>query len=94
MFENVRFYAEMPILGLNIGGKLEKVERLVAALGSRCLHQMQAQWKKDEGHSHICERINKESDDAATRGGRCLDLVVVLRMTECVERCKLDFLCK
>lgn len=52
MCEKVRFYAKTPILGQNIGGKLEKVERLVAALGSRCLHQMQAQWTKDEGHSH------------------------------------------
>ena len=35
MCEKVRFYAETPILGLEMGGKLEKVERMVAALRSR-----------------------------------------------------------
>ena len=30
MCEKVRFYAETPILGLEMGGKLEKVERMVA----------------------------------------------------------------
>ncbi len=46
----MRFYAETPILWLDMGGKLEKVERLVAALRAVPASNAGA-INKVEGHS-------------------------------------------